>query len=760
MILLSVFKKLKCYVFCHLNLFRISIFVFRIWLRPKAELYPLWLNSFWFAALQCYVIDGRIDNIECLVQVACLRISSKQANLNQQRKPSNGRPHIACPVRGWPFLIIDNGMALFIMHALSSPIIFLPIFIRTIPMKKRNPFFIFSIVLSFLFGFAFSSFAQEHKDTPSGKAVNQKIKKLQIPFIANEGQADEKVAYYANTFGGTVFVTKDGEIVYSLPKGSDVENTDCRGELHSPYMIHDAGCGIHYNHKSCIKSCRLDEACPAPVEGMERTQQISDPHSPTPKSQPPTPNTFLQGIALKETLIGAKVKEIKGEDKSATKINYFKGNDQKKWKSNISTYDVVNLGEVYKGIELKLKAYGNNVEKLFHVKPGADPNRIKIRLSGIQPPESSFFNGDLAESSSTKGSLAKSPLTKGGRGVVSPDVWVNEQGELVAETELGPVTFTKPIAYQEIDGKRVEVEVKYVIRDYEPIAVKYSMNTGTDNGHVSRTYGFAVASYDKTKELVIDPLLASTYLGGSSEDYAHAISLDSEENVYVAGYTGSTDFPITEGSYSASYSGEDYDVFVSKLNSDLTSLLASTYLGGSEMDFAYSMDIDSSGNVYITGNTYSSDFPATLDAYNSSRNDSTYCDLFISKLDSNLSSLLESTYLGGNNYDYVECIDVDANGNVYVAGYTHSSNFPTTSGAYDVSYNGFRSDSAFVSKLSSNLNSLLASTFFGGQDDDCIKSLAVDTSGNIYVTGYTYSQDFPTTAGADYGRVKMYQMAK
>jgi len=148
------------------------------------------------------------------------------------------------------------------------------------------------------------------------------------------------------------------------------------------------------------------------------------------------------GVALREEFVGAKVKTIQGEKKSITKVNYFKGNDSSKWKSNISTYNVVNLGEIYKGIELRLKAYGNNVEKLFCVKPDANPDQIKIRLSGIQPPES--------------------PLEKGARGL-----WINDEGQLEAETELGAVKFTKPMAYQEINGKRVDVSVEYRVESSE-----------------------------------------------------------------------------------------------------------------------------------------------------------------------------------------------------------------------------------------------------------------------------------------------------
>ena len=647
-------------------------------------------------------------------------------------------------------------------------------------MKKRTHIFNFSIVLLLLFGFAFPLFAQEGTGKPSNKAVNQKIGKLQIPFISNEGQMGEKVKFYANTFGGTVFVTNEGEIVYSLPKRSEAKNADSSGEWHSPGVIHDAGCEIHENRDSCIKSCRLDEACPALVEWAERTQQISDLHSPTPNSQTLNPNMLLQGVALKETLVGAKVKGIKGEGTSVTKVNYFRGNDQKKWKSNISTYDVVDLGEVYKGIELKLKAYGNNVEKLFYVKPGANPDQIKINLSGIQPPLSPF-------TSSVKDCP---PLAGGGGGLRASGLWVNEQGQLVAETELGPVTFTKPVAYQEIEGKKVNVEVEYNIQnreepDISPLKreVRGVLNSKTHNSKLinpefqvpdsqSLIYGFKVASYDKTKELVIDPLLASTYLGGSSNDYGVAIAIDGSNNVYVTGNTSSTDFPVTSGAYDTPLGG-DRDVFITKLDSSLSTLQASTYLGGSDSDYAYAIALDSSNNVYVTGNTSSSDFPTTSGAYDTSFNDG--FDVFISKLDSSLSTLQASTYLGGGSYDIDEAsddransMDIDPSGSVYVTGYTNSPDFPVTSDAYDTSHGIY--DDAFISKLNNDLSSLLASTFLGAEDvieydkrsgNDSAGSLALDSSGNVYVTGDTNGL-FPTTSGAydisadfDYGSVNM-----
>ena len=126
-------------------------------------------------------------------------------------------------------------------------------------------------------------------------------------------------------------------------------------------------------------NCKFEPAYKSPTS-------IGDPKSAIQNLSPPSIWDLKSGDALTEALIGAKVKTIQGEEKSVTKVNYFKGNDSSKWKSNISTYDVVNLGEIYKGIELRLKAYGNNVEKLFCVKPDANPEQIKISLSGIQPP--------------------------------------------------------------------------------------------------------------------------------------------------------------------------------------------------------------------------------------------------------------------------------------------------------------------------------------------------------------------------------------
>ena len=217
----------------------------------------------------------------------------------------------------------------------------------------------------------------------------------------------------------------------------------------------------------------------------------------------------------------------------------------------------------------------------------------------------------------------------------------------------------------------------------------------------------------------------------------------------LTGETGSTDFPTTSGAYDASLNGGS-DVFVSKLNSGLTNLLASTYLGGFYYDVGDSIVLDTSGKVYVMGETFSSDFPTKSGAYDTSYNSGyAVSDVFVSKLNSGLTNLLASTYLGGTNDDYGSSLALDASGNVYVTGATHSSDFPTKSGAYDTSYNsGYAVSDVFVSKLNSGLTNLLASTYLGGSDSDDSNSLTLDTSGNVYMTGYTISTDFPTTSGA------------
>jgi len=384
-----------------------------------------------------------------------------------------------------------------------------------------------SIVISLLPALAFAS--KTPIDNQKAKIL-KKFYRIQIPFIENKGQVVNKdVSFYAKTFGGALFVEKNGILTYSLP----------------------------YEDKG--------------------------------------------RVILREIFTDKKV-EVKGLEPSPTKINYFKGRDQSKWKTNIPSYESISLGEIYEGINLTIKAYGNNVEKLFTVAEGGRPEDIAIKVEGIK------------------------------------GLKVSESGELEAITEYGIIKFTNPKAYQEINGKKIDVVVSYHLLN-SPLLTHY---TALGTPHSTLSYGFKVGKYDKKRPLIIDPLLASTFIGGSDGDFAHSLVVDKSGNVFVTGYTGSADYPTTPGAYDESFNGGDYDVFVSKFDSSLSTLLASTFIGGSDEDFAYSLALDGNGNVFVTGYTFSYNYPTTPGAYDVLFNGGDY-DVFVSKLDNNLSADIGTT---------------------------------------------------------------------------------------------------------------------
>ncbi|GIL19594.1 MAG: hypothetical protein DWB56_15645 [Candidatus Jettenia sp.] len=521
---------------------------------------------------------------------------------------------------------------------------------------------------------------QEGTRKLSKDEVIQKVQKFHVPFIANNGQIDDKIKFYANTFCGTVFVTQEGEIIYSLTEVKD------RAE----------------KNKNMSK-----------VTGSHRS--------------------IVRRGVFKEEIIKGKMDEIKGEGKTITRVSSFKGKDPSKWKTSISTYELINLGEVYKGIDLKLRAYANNVEKLFYVRPGANPEQIKIRLDYIQPPEYPFAEGNSIYSLFCEWRMAtKSLLENKIRGFA-----VNKHGEL--ETESGTVLFTKPVGYQEIHGKRVEIAAEYSIQ-------KSEFRSQNPEEKISQfIYGLKVGDYDRTKELIIDPLLASTFLGGSSLERINSIAVDSGGNIYIAGETISPDFPLAPGIFDSSHNGS-FDVFVSKVDGALTTLLASTFLGGSDGDRADFLVIDPNGNISVSGSTNSSNFPVIPGAFDTSFHGNS--DVFVSKLDGTLTNLLASTYLGGSGREVCDSLMIDQAGNVYVAGSTSSLDFPITPEVFDTSFSG--GGDVFISKLNGTLTNLLASTYLGGSAlfSEELSSTAIDAAGNIYVTGATGSSDFPTTPGA------------
>lgn len=241
-------------------------------------------------------------------------------------------------------------------------------------------------------------------------------------------------------------------------------------------------------------------------------------------------------------------------------------------------------------------------------------------------------------------------------------------------------------------------------------------------------------------------LVYSTYLGGSKDDLGKAIAVDSSGSAYVAGQTFSSDFPIVSGALQGSYGGAG-DAFVTKLSPSGSSLEYSTFLGGSATDEALGIAVDSAADAYITGRTFSANFPtqAPLQSANGGGNDS---DAFVTELNSTGTALVYSTYLGGSGQDAGAAIAVDATGNAFVTGFTKSTNFPVASPLQGTCASCPGYADAFVSEIAANGASLAHSTYLGGNAEDEGTGIALDQSGNIYLTGFTYSTNFPVTSGA------------
>jgi len=272
------------------------------------------------------------------------------------------------------------------------------------------------------------------------------------------------------------------------------------------------------------------------------------------------------------------------------------------------------------------------------------------------------------------------------------------------------------------------------------------------NAKFSLLIGLILASSFSGQAWAVEAdLIWSTFLGGNERDWSLAIALDGSGNAYVTGTTESADFPTTSGAFDLTYNGVEpfywADVFVAKLNSTGSALVYSSFLGGTDADRASGIAVDGSGNAYVTGDTWSENFPVTPGAL-----DITYSgtyfgrDIFVAKLNVTGSALSYATFLGEDGDEQGNGIAVDGSGNAYVTGYTSAEAFPATSGAFDVTYNG--GHDVFVAKLNATGSSLDYATFLGGSGDEWADGIAVDGSGCVYVTGSTDSVGFPTTAGA------------
>ncbi len=532
--------------------------------------------------------------------------------------------------------------------------------------------------------------------------------KLPITFEANQGQIDPRVKFLAHGHGYSVFLTS-GQMVLALRSS--------------------AAAGNAANNSAAT-------------------------------AQKPS------GAVIQINLAGANQNpKIVGEIPQSGKVNYFLGKDPKKWRTNVPVYKQVRYQDVYPGIDLVYYGNQSRLEHDFVIAPGADASKVQFDVQGVDR------------------------------------LSVASNGDLVLHKGSDEIRLQAPVIYQDFHGAQV------------PVAGQYSVNST----HVS----FSLGAYDKTMPLVIDPVLVygtflgglandeavgiavdsngsayvagwtqsnnfplasqsgpppgstnvflakldvsgsslvyADYIGGSSENYPTAMVMDSSNHVFITGYAYSGDFPMVNAYQSANAGGTDG--FITEVAADGASLLYSTYLGGSNYDYPYTIALDDSGNIYVAGATYSLDFPV-FNAFQATavpNSDGGYGEYgFLSKLTPDGSALVYSTYYAGSAtvlttcyggpclpgpYSSVSGVVADGSGNAYVAGITSTYDFPVTEGAYQTSNaTNYDPQVGVVGKFDSWGN-LVYSTYFGADVnsyDFNMSAVAVDSAGSPYIVGTMY----------------------
>ena len=426
------------------------------------------------------------------------------------------------------------------------------------------------------------------------------------------------------------------------------------------------------------------------------------------------------GDTLRVKLIGANSEPVfAGIDELPGKSNYLKGNQPANWHVGIPNYRKVSERGIYSGIDLVYYGKQRELEYDFVLAPGADPQAIQLAIEGPKK------------------------------------LRIDARGELVARVQGGEIHLKRPVAYQEVDSGKRTVAANYVLRR---------------DGAVT----FQLGKYDPSRTLVIDPILSySTYLGGSNIDGANAIAIAPDKTAFITGGTYSLDFP-TAHPLQPNHGGPDdffKDAFVSKLSADGSTLLYSTYLGGKNEDVGYGIAVDVFGDAYITGTTESPDFPvpSTVPSFNSLCGGDGACgatwnpqgflvrNAFVIKLNPEGSVPLYSGFLGYYENVIAQAIAVDANQIAYVTGQVGPNitptvvitppklpppPFPITPNAAQPTFAGGATE-AFVGKISATGNTIEYLTYLGGTDEEIGYGVAVDTHASAYVTGLTYSVNFP-----------------
>jgi len=381
--------------------------------------------------------------------------------------------------------------------------------------------------------------------------------------------------------------------------------------------------------------------------------------------------------------------------------NYFKGSSPSGWSGGVSVYRTVGIRGLYPGIDLSLYSSGPHLKYDLYVAAGADPSVIRMQYEGAD------------------------------------DLKLKDDGILYMKTSVNEVMELAPVAYQTISGAKIPVNCRYRL---DGNVLSFEFPDG----------------YNTAYTLVIDPVLvASTYSGSNATTYGHSATYDDQGNIYAGGRCFGAGYPTTPGAYDGTFGGS-VDVSISKYSPNGTTLLYATYLGGTNDDYVHSMIVNTAGELYIMGSTSSADYPTTAGTLQPAIGGG--YDIIISRLNPAGNTLLSSTYLGGTATDgqnmiaqnygdgYRGEIDLDGSGNILIANFSSSTNFPVTPGAFDGSHNG--AQDGVVCKLNSSLTGLLFSTFIGGSGDDATYEVSETSLGDLLICGGTASNNFPVTAGA------------
>jgi uncharacterized protein (TIGR03437 family) len=429
-------------------------------------------------------------------------------------------------------------------------------------------------------------------------------------------------------------------------------------------------------------------------------------------------STVLTPVRIKFLHARRDSARMEASEPLASRTNYFLGRNPAGWRTDVVSFEKLRVNGIYSGIDLIYYGAEGSVEYDFVVHAGADTRAIEFQITGAD------------------------------------DVRVGAEGDLILAVDGREVRWKAPVVYQGADGGRRRVEGGFVLGAHNRVR-------------------FRVGDYDRTRDLVIDPTLSYvSYLGGVSNEASFRMATDSTGNVYVVGGTASINLAATAGALASNFQGGPADGFIAKF-SPAGALIYLSYIGGGGDDMAVAVAVDSAGNAYVAGMTSSSNFPVTAGAFQKTfgGKGGNFCrgwfgDAFVLKLNPSGSQLLYSTYLGGREDDVASAIAIDGNGNAYITGFTLSTNFPTTTGAFQTTFGGaggqldkpacnglpwFNSGDAFVTKLNATGTQLIFSTFLGGSNDDFGVSLGIDSAQNVYVGGFTLSRNFPVTAGAFQG---------